>query len=106
MRLDDYLRRIAVSGPLAATADTLRRIHRAHREAFLFENLTIQTGGRIALRGDTLVRSRDRRTIQERVDAARLPEVVPRSSGSSCLPVPSSATPTTQCRVHRSGFIT
>jgi N-hydroxyarylamine O-acetyltransferase len=45
MRLDDYLDRIGVRAPHAATADTLRRIHRAHREAFLFENLSIQTGG-------------------------------------------------------------
>src|SRR5262249_29100543 len=49
MRLDEYLHRIAVRGSLNATADTLRRIHRAHREAFLFENLSIQTGGTISV---------------------------------------------------------
>ena len=49
MRLDDYLRRIGVSAPVDPTADTLRRLHRAHREAFLFENLAIQTGGTVSL---------------------------------------------------------
>src|SRR6476659_1931355 len=49
MRLDHYLHRIGVRGSLDATADTLRRIHRAHRETFLFENLSIQTGGTISL---------------------------------------------------------
>ena len=49
MRLADYLHRIGVRGPLSATVDTLRRIHRAHREAFLFENLSIQTGGSISV---------------------------------------------------------
>jgi N-hydroxyarylamine O-acetyltransferase len=49
MRLDDYLHRIGVRGSPGATADTLRRIHRAHREAFLFENLSIQTGGTISV---------------------------------------------------------
>ena len=49
MRLNDYLRRIGVAPPLGRDADTLRRLHRAHREAFLFENLTIQSGGAISL---------------------------------------------------------
>jgi N-hydroxyarylamine O-acetyltransferase len=49
MRLDDYLHRIGVRGSFEATADTLRRIHRAHRETFLFENLSIQTGGTISV---------------------------------------------------------
>jgi N-hydroxyarylamine O-acetyltransferase len=49
MRLDDYLRRIGVRQRTDATLDTLRLIHRAHREAFLFENLTIQTGGTISV---------------------------------------------------------
>src|SRR5438067_1916603 len=49
MRLDDYLRRVGVDPPLDPTADTLRRLHRGHRTAFLFENLTIQTGGRISV---------------------------------------------------------
>jgi N-hydroxyarylamine O-acetyltransferase len=49
MRLHDYLARVGVSGPLAPTLDTLRRLHIAHREAFLFENVSIQTGGRISV---------------------------------------------------------
>src|SRR5438067_760018 len=50
MRFDDYLKRLRQNGaPAGATLDTLRRLHRAHRETFLFENLTIQTGGRIGL---------------------------------------------------------
>jgi N-hydroxyarylamine O-acetyltransferase len=49
MRLDDYLTRLGVQRPAAVTADVLRALHRAHRETFLFENLSIQTGGRISL---------------------------------------------------------
>jgi N-hydroxyarylamine O-acetyltransferase len=49
MRFDDYLRRIGQPAPADASIDALRRLHLAHREAFLFENLTIQTGGRISL---------------------------------------------------------
>src|SRR5216684_7221354 len=49
MRLNDYLRRINQPAPSDATIDTLRRLHLAHREAFLFENLSIQTGGAISL---------------------------------------------------------
>jgi len=49
MRLDDYTRRIGQPLPTGATIDTLRRLHIAHREAFLFENLSIQTGGGISL---------------------------------------------------------
>jgi N-hydroxyarylamine O-acetyltransferase len=49
MRLDDYLQRIGVDGPLGADAETLRRLHVAHRQTFVFENLTIQRGGRISL---------------------------------------------------------
>jgi N-hydroxyarylamine O-acetyltransferase len=33
----------------AADGETLRAMHAAHRQAFLFENLTIQSGGRISL---------------------------------------------------------
>jgi N-hydroxyarylamine O-acetyltransferase len=49
MRFDDYLRRIGQRPPANASLDTLRRLHLAHREAFLFENLSIQTGGAIGL---------------------------------------------------------
>ena len=49
MRLDDYLRKIGVTATLDRTVDTLRRLHLAHREAFLFENLEIQRGGCISL---------------------------------------------------------
>jgi N-hydroxyarylamine O-acetyltransferase len=49
MRFDDYLRRIGQPRPTGATVDTLRRLHVAHREAFLFENLSIQAGGGISL---------------------------------------------------------
>jgi len=49
MRFDDYLRRIGQPLSDGATADTLRRLHVAHREAFLFENVSIQTGGAISL---------------------------------------------------------
>jgi N-hydroxyarylamine O-acetyltransferase len=49
MRIDDYLRRIKQPAPANRSLDTLRRLHLAHREAFLFENLTIQAGGAISL---------------------------------------------------------
>ena len=49
MRIDDYLRKIGLMPPLDATIDTLKRVHLAHRETFLFENLSIQRGGEISL---------------------------------------------------------
>ena len=49
MRFDDYLRRIGQPPPSDASIDTLRRLHLAHRETFLFENLAIQTGNGISL---------------------------------------------------------
>src|SRR4051812_25473808 len=49
MRLDDYVRKIGVEGALEPTLDMLRRLHRAHRETFLFEDLAIQRGGGISL---------------------------------------------------------
>ena len=49
MRFDDYLRRVGEPAPSDASIDTLRRLHLAHRETFLFENLSIQTGGGISL---------------------------------------------------------
>ena len=57
MRLDDYLHRIAVPDvPRVPALDTLRRVHIAHRETFLFENLAIQKGGGISLRLEDLER--------------------------------------------------
>ena len=56
MRLHDYLDRLEARltpgdqrASLHADVETLRRLHLAHRETFLFENLTIQTGGQISL---------------------------------------------------------
>ena len=49
MRFDDYLRRIGQPAPAGASFETLRRLHLAHRETFLFENRTIQEGGAISL---------------------------------------------------------
>jgi N-hydroxyarylamine O-acetyltransferase len=49
MRIDDYLRRIGQPAPPDVSIDTLCRLHLAHRETFLFENVSIQTGGRISL---------------------------------------------------------
>ncbi len=49
MRLHDYLRRIGDTGPLDAGIGTVRRLHAAHRETFLFENLSIQSGGRVSV---------------------------------------------------------
>lgn len=49
MRFADYLRRIGQPPPCDASLETLRRLHLAHRETFLFENITIQTGGAIGV---------------------------------------------------------
>src|SRR5262249_61984673 len=49
MRLHDYLRRLRIDETLPPTLDTLRRLHKAHRETFLFENLSIQAGGSISV---------------------------------------------------------
>ena len=48
MRFADYLRRIGHPPPTDASLDSPRRLHLAQREAFLFENVTIQTGGAIS----------------------------------------------------------
>src|SRR3954452_23323353 len=49
MRLDRYLARLGQPAPSSASADALAALHAAHRQTFLFENLTIQAGGRISL---------------------------------------------------------
>src|SRR3954449_8353410 len=49
MRIDEYTERLALAMRPHADAETLRALHGAHRDAFLFENLTIQGGGRISL---------------------------------------------------------
>jgi N-hydroxyarylamine O-acetyltransferase len=56
MRIDDYLRKIGAADAPGATIDALRRLHLAHRETFLFENLSIQKGGRISLALDDMQR--------------------------------------------------
>jgi N-hydroxyarylamine O-acetyltransferase len=63
MRLHDYLDRLEARltpgdqrASLHPDVETLRRLHLAHRETFLFENLTIQTGGQISLALDDLER--------------------------------------------------
>jgi N-hydroxyarylamine O-acetyltransferase len=49
MRLRDYLSRIGVGSTDGSPGDVLRRVHLAHKEAILFENLTIQCGGAISV---------------------------------------------------------
>jgi N-hydroxyarylamine O-acetyltransferase len=49
MRFDEYLTCIGVARPAAASLAAMRALHRGHRKTFLFENLSIQTGGRISL---------------------------------------------------------
>jgi len=51
-----YLHRIAYSGPITPTLETLRRIHRAHLETVPFENLDISLGRPIVLDEDAFVR--------------------------------------------------
>lgn len=49
MRFQAYLDRLAVAQPREADAAAIARLHLAHRATFLFENLSIQTGGRISV---------------------------------------------------------
>jgi N-hydroxyarylamine O-acetyltransferase len=49
MDVDAYLERIGYRGPLAPTAETLRRLHVAHLLAVPFENLSIHAGESIVL---------------------------------------------------------
>jgi len=54
VRLTDYLTRIGLDETANAARETpfarLSRMHVAHRETFLFENLSIQTGGAVSVR--------------------------------------------------------
>jgi len=54
VRLTDYLTRIGLDETAHAARETpfarLSRMHIAHRETFLFENLSIQTGGAVSVR--------------------------------------------------------
>jgi N-hydroxyarylamine O-acetyltransferase len=56
VRLRDYLGRVGLRAPLDPDLDTLRRLHVAHREAFLFENLSIQAGGGVSVALDDIER--------------------------------------------------
>jgi N-hydroxyarylamine O-acetyltransferase len=56
MRLHDYLRLTGVTGPLEASAESLRRLHVAHRETFVFENLAIQSGAGVSVALDDIER--------------------------------------------------
>jgi N-hydroxyarylamine O-acetyltransferase len=59
--LDAYLERIAYRGALAADADTLRGLHRAHAATIPFENLDIILGRGIELDLDSVQRKLVRR---------------------------------------------
>jgi len=52
MNVPAYLRRIRYTGPITATLETLRSIHRAHLETVPFENLDISLKRRIVLDQD------------------------------------------------------
>jgi len=54
MDVDAYLERIGYRGPLAPTAETLRRLHVAHLLAVPFENLSIHAGETVVLDDDSL----------------------------------------------------
>jgi N-hydroxyarylamine O-acetyltransferase len=56
VRLNDYLQKIEEPKPQRADSGALRRIHRAHRRTFLFDNLDIQTGRGVNLALDALER--------------------------------------------------
>jgi len=50
MRFNDYTKRVGFTARSGdGGVDAMRALHVAHREAFLFENLTIQSGGRVSL---------------------------------------------------------
>src|SRR3954470_1049023 len=50
MRFDGYAKRLGFTAPPGrGGGEGLRALHAGHREAFLFENLTIQSGGRVSL---------------------------------------------------------
>ena len=51
-----YLDRIGYSGPIEATAENLRGLHRAHLLAVPFENLDISLGRKILVEGETILR--------------------------------------------------
>lgn len=55
MNIDAYLARINYRGPLAPTAETLRRLHVAHLVAVPFENLSIHAGEPIMLEDEALL---------------------------------------------------
>jgi N-hydroxyarylamine O-acetyltransferase len=54
MDVNAYLARIDYRGPLAPTAETLRRLHVAHLLAVPFENLSIHAGEPVVLEDDSL----------------------------------------------------
>ncbi|HEX8146136.1 MAG TPA: arylamine N-acetyltransferase [Pyrinomonadaceae bacterium] len=54
MDVDAYLERIGYRGPLAPTAETLRRLHVAHLLAVPFENLSIHAGETVVLDDESL----------------------------------------------------
>ena len=56
MNVRAYLQRIGYSGPVTATADVLRELHRAHMLSVPFENLDIHCGRRIVVDPDAFVR--------------------------------------------------
>jgi N-hydroxyarylamine O-acetyltransferase len=67
MDVDAYLERISYRGPLAPTAETLRRLHVAHLLTVPFENLSIHAGEAVVLD-----------------DAALFDKVVRRERGGFC----------------------
>ncbi|HWS86646.1 MAG TPA: arylamine N-acetyltransferase [Pyrinomonadaceae bacterium] len=54
MNVEAYLERIDYRGPLAPTAETLRRLHVAHLLAVPFENLSIHAGEPVVLDDEAL----------------------------------------------------
>ena len=54
MDIDAYLGRIGYRGPLAPSAETLRRLHVAHLLAVPFENLSIHAGEAVVLDDESL----------------------------------------------------
>ncbi len=56
LSVPSYLARIAYSGPMEPTSETLRALHRAHMLAVPFENLDIALGRKIITEEDSILR--------------------------------------------------
>ena len=81
MRIDAYAARVGLTARPSPDSETLRALHAAHRETFLFENLTIQAGGASASR--CAISSRNSWTRAAAATASSTTRCLPRRCASS-----------------------